>query len=190
MIALRETIHSDFVERVEAIFSPEGLLAKAKNFEMRPQQQQMAGAIARALEEEQHLVAEAGTGVGKSLAYLVPAVLFTLEQHKKAIISTHTINLQEQLLHKDIPILKKILPVEFDAALMKGRQNYLCPRRLERALAQRGDLFTGPEQTELERIAEWAVRTTDGTLSDLWFEPDAKVWTQVCSEAHVCSKKS
>ncbi|MEY2492048.1 MAG: ATP-dependent helicase DinG [Verrucomicrobiota bacterium] len=190
MIALRETIHSDFVERVEAIFSPEGLLAKAKNFEMRPQQQQMAGAIARALEEEQHLVAEAGTGVGKSLAYLVPAVLFTLEQHKKAIISTHTINLQEQLLHKDIPILKKILPVEFDAALMKGRQNYLCPRRLERALAQRGDLFTGPEQTELERIAEWAARTTDGTLSDLWFEPDAKVWTQVCSEAHVCSKKS
>ena len=190
MIALRETIHSDFVGRVEAIFSPEGLLAKAKNFELRPQQQQMAGAIARALEEEQHLVAEAGTGVGKSLAYLVPAVLFTLEQHKKAVISTHTINLQEQLLYKDIPILKKILPVEFEAALMKGRQNYLCPRRLERALAQRGDLFTGPEQTELERIGEWAARTTDGTLSDLWFEPDAKVWTQVCSEAHVCSKKS
>ncbi|HEY2102154.1 MAG TPA: helicase C-terminal domain-containing protein [Chthoniobacterales bacterium] len=190
MIALRETIHSDFIERVEAIFSPEGLLAKAKNFEMRPQQQQMAGAIARALEEEQHLVAEAGTGVGKSLAYLVPGILFALEQHKKAIISTHTINLQEQLLYKDIPILKKILPVEFEAALMKGRQNYICPRRLERVLAQRGDLFTGPEQTELERIAEWAARTTDGTLSDLWFDPDPKVWTQVCSEAHICTKKS
>ncbi|PYI90898.1 MAG: ATP-dependent helicase [Verrucomicrobia bacterium] len=190
MIALRETVPSDFADRVEAIFSAAGLLAKAKNFEMRPQQQQMAGAIARALEHEEHLVTEAGTGVGKSLAYLVPGILFAIEQHKKAIISTHTINLQEQLLYKDIPILKKILPVEFEAALMKGRQNYLCPRRLERALAQRTDLFTGPEQKELERIADWATNTSDGTLSDIWFEPDPKVWTQVCSEAHICTKKS
>ena len=190
MIALRETVPSDFAERVETIFSATGLLAKAKNFEMRPQQQQMAGAIARALEDEEHLVTEAGTGVGKSLAYLVPGVLFAIEQHKRAIISTHTINLQEQLLYKDIPILKKVLPVEFEAALMKGRQNYLCPRRLERALAQRTDLFTGPEQKELERIADWATHTSDGTLSDIWFEPDPKVWTQVCSEAHICTKKS
>ncbi len=190
MIALRETIRSDFIENTEAIFSPGGLLAKARNFEPRPQQQAMAGAIARALEEEQHLVVEAGTGVGKSLAYLAPSVLYAIEQKKKAIVSTHTINLQEQLLYKDIPILKKILPVEFEAALMKGRQNYLCPRRLERARQQQNELFTGPEQNELERIAEWAVRTTDGTLSDLTFEPDAKVWTQVCSEAHICTKKS
>ena len=96
----------------------------------------MAIAVARALEEERHLVIEAGTGVGKSIAYLVPAVLYAVEQSKKAIISTYTINLQEQLLHKDIPILKKILPIEFEAALMKGRQNYVCPRRLERALQQ------------------------------------------------------
>jgi ATP-dependent DNA helicase DinG len=189
MIALRETIRSDFVEKTEAVFSAGGLLAKARNFEQRPQQQAMAGAIARALEEERHLVVEAGTGVGKSLAYLAPAVLFALEQKKKAIISTHTINLQEQLLYKDIPILKKVLPDEFEAALMKGRQNYLCPRRLERARQQQNELFTGPEQNELERIADWAARTTDGTLSDLAFEPDAKVWTQVCSEAHICTKK-
>jgi ATP-dependent DNA helicase DinG len=189
MIALRETVRSDFVEKTEAIFAPGGLLAKAKNFEVRPQQQAMAGAIARALEEERHLVVEAGTGVGKSLAYLAPSVLFALEQKKKAIISTHTINLQEQLLYKDIPILKKVLPDEFEAALMKGRQNYLCPRRLERARQQKNELFTGPEQNELERIAEWAARTIDGTLSDLAFEPDAKVWTQVCSEAHICTKK-
>src|SRR5207244_10795606 len=94
----------------------------------------MAGRVAQALEEERRLVIEAGTGVGKSLAYLAPATLFAIEQHKKAVVSTHTINLQEQLLHKDIPILKKVLPVEFEAALMKGRQNYLCPRRLERAM--------------------------------------------------------
>jgi ATP-dependent DNA helicase DinG len=189
MIALRETIRSDFVEKTEAVFALGGLLARARNFEQRPQQQAMAAAIARALEEERHLVVEAGTGVGKSLAYLAPAVLFALEQKKKAIISTHTINLQEQLLYKDIPILKKVLPDEFEAALMKGRQNYLCPRRLERALQQQNELFTGPEQNELMRIADWAVRTTDGTLSDLSFEPEAKVWTQVCSEAHICTKK-
>ena len=117
MIALRDSIGSDLVERTESVFAPGGLLAKAKNFERRPQQQQMAVAVARALEEERHLVVEAGTGIGKSLAYLVPAVLFALGQKKKAIISTHTINLQEQLLYKDIPILQKVLPETFEATL-------------------------------------------------------------------------
>ena len=190
MIALKDSLGTEFVERVRTIFSENGLLSKAKNFEFRPQQQEMAVAVARALEEDRHLVVEAGTGVGKSLAYLVPAILFALEQHKKAIISTHTINLQEQLLHKDIPILKKVLPVEFEAALMKGRQNYVCPRRLERALQNSKELFTGPETNELERIADWASKTRDGSLSDLSIEPDPKVWTQVCSEAHICTQKT
>src|SRR6266487_2887143 len=190
MIALKDSLGTEFVERIRTIFSENGRLSKAKNFEFRPQQQEMAVAVARALEEERHLVVEAGTGVGKSLAYLAPAILFALEQHKKAIVSTHTINLQEQLLYKDIPILKKILPVEFDAALMKGRQNYLCPRRLERALQQANELFTGPEQNELTRLAEWAGTTRDGSLSDLSIEPDPKVWTQVCSEPHICTGKS
>src|SRR5213595_442108 len=190
MIALKDSLGTEFVERIRAIFSEKGQLSKAKNFEFRPPQQEMAMAVARALEEERHLVVEAGTGVGKSLAYLAPAILFALEQHKKAIVSTHTINLQEQLLYKDIPILKKILPVEFEAALMKGRQNYLCPRRLERALQQANELFTGPEQNELTRLAEWARTTRDGSLSDLSVEPDPKVWTQVCSEPHICTGKS
>src|SRR4030088_1161428 len=190
MIALKDGLGSEFVERVRSFFSESGPLSKAKNFEFRPQQQEMATAVAQALEEERHLVVEAGTGVGKSLAYLVPAILFALEQHKKAIVSTHTINLQEQLLYKDIPILKKVLPVEFEAALLKGRQNYLCPRRLERALQQSNELFTGPEQTELTRLAEWARSTKDGSLSDLTIEPDPKVWGQVCSEAHICTTKT
>ncbi len=190
MIALKDSLGSDFVERVRGIFAEDGLLAQARNFEYRPQQQEMAVAIARALEEERHLVVEAGTGVGKSLAYLVPAALFAIEQKKKAIISTHTINLQEQLMHKDIPILKKVLPIEFEAALMKGRQNYLCPRRLERALAQSTELFTTTEQADLVRLAEWARTTTDGTLSDLPIEPDPKVWAQVNSEAHICTAKT
>ncbi len=190
MIALKDTLGSQFVERVHAFFSENGPLSKARNFEFRPQQQEMAARVAHALEEERHLVVEAGTGVGKSLAYLTPAILFALEQHKKAIVSTHTINLQEQLLYKDIPILKKILPVEFEAALMKGRQNYLCPRRLERALQSANELFTGPEQSELQRLAEWASTTRDGSLSDLSAEPDPKVWMQVCSEAHICTQKT
>jgi ATP-dependent DNA helicase DinG len=190
MIALKDSLGSDFVERVRAIFARDGLLAKARNFEYRPQQREMAAAVAQTLEEERHLVVEAGTGVGKSLAYLVPATLFALEQKKKAIISTNTINLQEQLLHKDIPIVKKILPVEFDAALMKGRQNYLCPRRLGRAIQSANELFNTTEQADLARLADWARTTTDGTLSDLPIEPDPKVWTQVCSEAHICSAKS
>ncbi|PYJ89016.1 MAG: ATP-dependent helicase, partial [Verrucomicrobia bacterium] len=190
MIALKDSLDSDFIDEVRTLFSPTGRLSRAKNFEYRREQQLMAVAVAQALEEERHLVVEAGTGVGKSIAYLAPSILYALAQKKKAIVSTHTINLQEQLIHKDIPILKKILPVEFEAALMKGRQNYLCPRRLERAIQQAGELFTTSEAAELARIADWARTTADGSLSDLAIEPDAKVWTQVCSEPHICTMKS
>lgn len=190
MIALKDSLGSEFVDQVGRFFSETGRLSKANNFEYRPEQQEMAVAVARALEEERHLVVEAGTGVGKSIAYLVPAVLRAVEESKKAIISTYTISLQEQLLDKDIPIVKKILPVEFEAALMKGRQNYLCPRRLERALQQATELFTTSEQAELQRIAEWARTTRDGSLSDLAIEPEMKVWGQVCSEAHICTTKT
>src|SRR5205823_7383498 len=101
MNALKDSLGTEFVELIRAILSEKGQLSKARNFEFRPPQQEMAMAVARALEEERHLVVEAGTGVGKSLAYLAPAILFALEQHKKAIVSTHTINLQEQLLYKE-----------------------------------------------------------------------------------------
>jgi ATP-dependent DNA helicase DinG len=190
VIALKDSLESNFIEEVRSLFSKEGLLSRARNFEYRPEQQEMAVAVARALEEERHLVVEAGTGVGKSIAYLAPSILYAIQEKKKAIVSTHTINLQEQLLHKDIPILKKVLPLEFEAALMKGRQNYLCPRRLERALQQASELFTTSETAELARIADWARTTTDGSLSDLAIEPDPKVWTQVCSEAHICTGKT
>ncbi len=188
MIALKQ--ESDFVSEIRRIFSPEGLLGRANHFEFRPQQQEMAVAVAQALEENHHLVVEAGTGVGKSLAYLIPAVLYAKAHGRKALISTQTINLQEQLMLKDIPIVTKLLPVEFTAVLLKGRQNYLCPRRLARALEHAGDLFTSPELSELERIRRWADSTADGTLSGFDLEPDTAVWMQVCSEAHVCTNKS
>ncbi len=192
MIALREDYDpaDSLRAQVKEMFSPDGVLGQARNFEFRAEQQTLATAVARALDDGRHLLAEAGTGVGKSLAYLAPAVLHALGTKQKAVISTHTINLQEQLIYKDIPILQKILDQDFTAALFKGRQNYLCPRRLQRALQQSGDLFTGPEQSTLEAIHYWSQRTKDGTLSDLPREPEHNVWSQVCSEAHVCTPKT
>src|SRR5437762_6090662 len=172
----------DLVKQVEEIFSPTGLLSRSKNFEYRPQQQQMAVAVARVLQAREHLVVEAGTGVGKSLAYLIPAILFATANSKKAVVSTHTINLQEQLIEKDLPMLAKILPVKFHFAMLKGRQNYLCTRRLHKAMQQADSLFTSPETKELRRIYEWSKQTADGSLSDFEIEPDTKVWLQVCSE--------
>jgi ATP-dependent DNA helicase DinG len=121
---------------------------------------------------------------------LIPAVLCAHEQKKKAIVSTYTINLQEQLIFKDLPIVQKLLPFEFEAMLWKGRQNYICPLRLERAMNHSGDLFTSSEQSELQRIWEWAQTTQDGSLSDFAVEPDVTVWSHVCSEAHICTTKS
>src|SRR4051812_26794550 len=119
----------DLIAQVEKIFSASGILSKASNFEFRPQQQEMAVAVARALEHKEHLVVEAGTGVGKSLAYLVPAIFYAVANSRKAVISTHTINLQEQLTQKDLPMLEQILPVKFNYTMLKGRANYLCNRR-------------------------------------------------------------
>ena len=179
-----------FSDAVHDAFSATGLLAKSPDFEFRPQQQELAVAVAEALVSSSPLVAEAGTGVGKSLAYLLPAARYALETGRKAVISTHTINLQEQLVRKDIPIVRKLIDHELPAVLLKGRQNYLCPTRLKRALEQTGDLFTHSENEELEAIRRWAEGTRDGTLSDLDFQPQPKVWMQVCSEAHICTART
>jgi ATP-dependent DNA helicase DinG len=177
-------------ERMREAFSATGVLSKSPDFEYRPQQQEMAVKVAEALSNAHPLVVEAGTGVGKSLAYLVPAVEHALEHDRKAVISTHTINLQEQLIGKDLPLVRKLLGREVPAVLLKGRQNYLCPGRLRRAQDQIGDLFTSSEAEELAAIQKWAEKTRDGTLSDLDFQPSMKVWQQVCSEAHVCTPRT
>jgi ATP-dependent DNA helicase DinG len=188
-------VGADLVAQVEEIFSPTGILSRSKNFEFRPQQQEMAMAVARALQGQEHLAVEAGTGVGKSLAYLIPAILFAVAQKKKAVISTHTINLQEQLTEKDLPMLTAVLgalpePVKFSFSMLKGRANYLCTRRLQKAMQQSGNLFTSSEAEELQRIYEWSKTTKDGSLSDFAIEPDPKVWAQVCSERGLCSPKT
>jgi ATP-dependent DNA helicase DinG len=185
---------ADLVSQVGEIFSPTGILSRSRNFEFRPQQQEMAVAVARALQNREHLAVEAGTGVGKSLAYLIPAILFAVTQKKKAVISTHTINLQEQLTEKDLPMLTGVLaslpePVKFSYAMLKGRANYLCTRRLQKAMQQSNQWFTSSEAAELQRIYEWSLTSKDGSLSDFTVEPDPKVWAQVCSERGLCSPK-
>ncbi len=193
MISLAENASAapsaDLAAEVARIFSSTGLFSKSKNFEYRPQQQEMAVAVAHALQGRQHLLVEAGTGVGKSFAYLVPAILFAVAAKRKAVICTHTINLQEQLAEKDLPLLKQILPVEFNYAMLKGRSNYLCTRRLQKALQHAESLFTSPEVAELRQIYEWSETTTDGSLSDFEHEPDPKVWEHVCSERGLCTPK-
>jgi ATP-dependent DNA helicase DinG len=149
----------------------------------------LAGAVAESFLTAHPLVAEAGTGVGKSLAYLIPAAKFAMATGRKGVISTHTINLQEQLVRKDIPLVRKILGEDLPAVLLKGRGNYVCPARLRRAWEQSGDLFTSSESEELARIRDWAEQTRDGILSGIPFQPSMKVWLQVCSEAHSCTQR-
>lgn len=189
MISLQEEAGGSFRREIEEIFSPQGLLSGANNYETRPEQQHMAGEVAEAIEKSGHVVIEAGTGVGKSLAYLIPAALHAVRHKRKAVISTHTIALQEQLVYKDIPLVQKLLPVEFEAALLKGRHNFLCGTRLERAMQQSGDLFTPEQRKELERIHEWSLTTRDGSLTDFLEQPEPAVWEEVRSEDHICTQK-
>ncbi|NBT48312.1 MAG: DEAD/DEAH box helicase [Actinobacteria bacterium] len=175
--------------RMGEFFSNGGKLGKAKGYESRPGQAKMAERVAEIIEDRRHLVVEAGTGTGKSLAYLVPAAYAAQELGKKAIISTYTIHLQEQLYGKDVPIVQSLVPFEFTAALLKGRQNYLCPHRLKKAQQHQGDLFATGQAEQLRGLVEWARKTKDGTLSDIDFQVDAAVWAQVCSEAFACTPR-
>jgi ATP-dependent DNA helicase DinG len=175
--------------RMGEFFSDGGKLGKAKGYESRPGQARMAERVAEIIEDQRHLVVEAGTGTGKSLAYLVPAAYAAQELGKKAMISTYTIHLQEQLFGKDVPIVQSLVPFEFTAALLKGRQNYLCPHRLKKAQQHQGDLFAAGQAEQLKGLLDWAGRTKDGTLSDIDFQVDAAVWAQVCSEAFACTPR-
>lgn len=180
--------HPPLAPRMRHAFSTDGKMASSPQFEYRPQQQRMAELVGAALDGNHAFVCEAATGVGKSLAYLVPAVTFALEQKRKAVICTHTINLQEQLIAKDIPIVKQLVG-NFHAEILKGRSNYLCPTRLKRALTEAGDLFSSSEGSELKMLMDWAAETEDGTLSDLDFTPSTRVWSLVCSEPHACTPR-
>ena len=173
------------------ILGPGGsIAARLSNYEPRDEQLAMAAAVAAAIEGRRHLAVEAGTGVGKSYAYLVPAILATAAEGRPArrvVISTHTISLQEQLLSKDLPLLRSTMPIEFTAVLVKGRRNYLSLRRLQNAMSRAVHLFTQEEEfEELRRIEAWSRTTTDGTLSDLDYRPMPGVWDEVASDHGNC----
>lgn len=176
---------------VDEFFRPGGKMEQGCrggdfDYEVRPQQREMALAVAEALGEGRHLAVEAGTGVGKSFAYLVPLILAAKARNVQAVVSTYTIGLQEQLMYKDIPFLRKHLGMEFKAVLMKGRSNYLCLRRLARAERHGGELFKSSLAFELERLREWSRRTTDGTLQELHDAPPSDVWNAVNVEHGNC----
>ena len=158
------------------ILGPNGrIAARMPNYEHRSQQLAMAEGVERAIRGRHHLVAEAGTGVGKSFAYLVPAILAAAERKEgeeteekidRVVISTHTISLQEQLIEKDLPFLAAVMPTEFTAVLVKGRGNYISLRRLENARKRAASLFFQDEEhDQLRRIHAWSQKTTDGSRS-------------------------
>ncbi|NBW95921.1 MAG: helicase [Planctomycetia bacterium] len=196
--------------------APDGrLAARLAGWESRPEQLEMARLVAEAIAERRHAVIEAGTGVGKSLAYLVPAVLAATADQvegaeatsrtpedddefevaeppagrrpRRVVISTHTIALQEQLVTKDIPLVAAVMPREFSAVLVKGRGNYVSLRRLGLAVERAGSLFKEDEElAELRALASWAKRSGDGSLADLESLPTASVWDEVESDSGNC----
>lgn len=188
---------------VREILGPEGRIAQRLNhYESRPQQLAMAEAVDRALRSGRHLIAEAGTGVGKSFAYLTPALLYATEDQesplrggdddeptvrRRIVVSTHTISLQEQLLSKDLPLLRSVLPREFSAVLVKGRGNYLSLRRMNNAAERQVSLFSADEDiTDLRRVIAWSKKTGDGSLADLETRPRGSVWDEVASDSGNC----
>jgi ATP-dependent DNA helicase DinG len=197
------------VSTASHILGPGGKIAgRLPHYEHRPQQLAMAEAVSRALADGHHLVAEAGTGVGKSFAYLVPAIehvtvsplslpgrgaggegpeLLDDPPRRRIIISTHTISLQEQLLLKDLPLLRSVIPEEFTAVLVKGRGNYVSLRRMNAAAERTASLFAQEEEVrDLRQIIAWSKTTGDGSLSDLSFKPAWSVWDEVQSDSGNC----
>jgi ATP-dependent DNA helicase DinG len=176
------------------ILGPEGrIAARLPHYEHRPQQLQMADAVEDALAAGRHAVIEAGTGVGKSFAYLVPAILAATgpteddSAIRRVVVSTHTISLQEQLISKDIPLLNSVIPREFSALLVKGRGNYLSIRRLKLAANRAKGLFDRQQSLDqLQALKQWAATTSDGSKSDLSFQPDRDVWDEVASDSNNC----
>jgi ATP-dependent DNA helicase DinG len=174
------------------ILGPGGAIAqRLSNYEARREQLQMAEAVARAIGRGEHLMVEAGTGVGKSFAYLVPAILAGIDNPKfRVVISTHTISLQEQLMQKDIPFLQSVMPEPFSAVLVKGRANYLSLRRLRVARQRAQSLLSEAEAlTQLSTINKWSNQTKDGSRSDLPLTPSPAVWDLVESDSNNCLGK-
>ena len=178
-------------------FAEGGWMHAGLGLEHRPQQEQMARAVAGAFRDDAALLFEAGTGVGKSLAYLVPGIIHALDLNRQLIVSTHTISLQEQIETKDLPLCRRLFSsaaalaeyARFKSAVLVGKSNYLCTTRLAAALAERANLFADDDYAELQRIAAWADQTGTGIRHDLRPAPRAEVWEAVNADSSSCSRK-
>ncbi len=203
MIALKETFEggekaNSLPARMEEIFRPDGWLCTALELEHRPEQEQMAVAAAQSFAANTPLLFEAGTGVGKSLAYLVPAILRAADAARQCIVSTHTISLQEQIQKKDLPLCRELFRCvpelekyrKFKSALLVGRGNYLCGTRLAHAIATKTDLFQSVAQEELERVCHWAGQTQTGLLHELHPALSLEVWEWVNAESAACNPRN
>ena len=184
-------------ELARDIFAESGTLCDALQLEHRPEQEQMARAVAASLADDVPLLFEAGTGVGKSLAYLIPGIIHAVDQGRQLIVSTHTISLQEQIEQKDLPICRRLFKsdstcaayTEFRSTVLVGKSNYLCPTRLSHGLADRTTLFADADYEELQRIAAWADTTKTGLRHELKPPPRPEVWDAVNADSSSCSRK-
>jgi ATP-dependent DNA helicase DinG len=172
----------------ERLLGSEGLLAETlANYEYRPEQIEMSNHVYQALIGQAHAVIEAGTGVGKSLAYLLPLIHYTVEESKIAVVATHTITLQEQLFQKDIPFLREVLPYEFRAEVFKGRSNYLCLRRWQELIQGRGGQLGLIDNLESLRL--WIQETQTGDYSEAPQPIPWELWSEIRCEKESCPEE-
>lgn len=206
MIGLREDFDagestpppSRVLELSTRIFAEDGILVNALGLEHRAEQENMALALASAFKKDGNLLFEAGTGVGKSLAYLVPGIIHACDQKRQLVVSTHTISLQEQLEQKDLPHCRRLFAsspelssyAAFRSAVLVGKGNYLCTTRLAHALAGKTELFNTPESDELKRIATWAEKSENGLRHELNPPPLPEVWEHINADSSACSRKN
>ena len=175
------------IDRLEALIGPKGpLVQEHPAYEDRPGQRTMLRRVAEAYNGGGVTLVEAGTGTGKSLAYLIPSAEWALRNGERTMISTNTINLQEQLDQKDLPLVRRLLGEEVDWELVKGRGNYISIRRAQLAAESAPLLFSDDRGDELDQLIGWIGQTEDGSHADLTFVPTEDVWDEVKSDADIC----
>lgn len=186
--AKHEKVPLDADNLVQIIHPGGPVSKKLSGYESRPQQEEMIRSVAGAFNEDLIAVIEAGTGTGKTLAYLLPSIRWALQNKERVVVSTNTINLQEQLIKKDIPFLQKVLPDTFTAVLVKGRSNYVCLRKVHEIKGEL-DLHSDEEdKAELLQLLAWAEKSQDGSKSDLGMLPRDLVWEKIAAEGDTCTR--